>query len=96
MPRLKTQTLRNYTEPQAGPGNGVDLAALIHEAERSNAELLGALESLQRRERVNDQLVIASAMRALGRCLEAEGLSPSAREQVRSAHKMCRASMGLP
>lgn len=95
MPRIGP-AISNKGRSQATAPDGAGLVDLIKDAERSNAELLSALESLERRERVNDQLVIASAMRALGRCLEAEGLSPSAREQVRSAHKMCRASMGLP
>jgi uncharacterized tellurite resistance protein B-like protein len=71
------------------------IADLIEKAGQTNTELLQALEKLQARERINDQLVIATAMRALSRCLEADGLSPSAREQVRSAHRMCKASMGI-
>lgn len=71
------------------------LADVIERAGRSTSELLQAIERLQMTERVNDQLTIATAMRALARCREAEGLSPSARQDVRSAYRMCRAAMGL-
>lgn len=71
------------------------ISDLIERAGQTNAELLHALERLQTEQRVNDKLVIGTAMRALGRCVEADGLSPSARQQVRSAYKMCQAAMGV-
>ena len=71
------------------------IADLIERAGRTNADLLAAIERLQTEQRINDQLVISSAMKALGRCVEADGLSPSARQQVRSAYRMCRAAMGI-
>lgn len=71
------------------------LADIIERAGRSNSDLLQALERLQMSERVNDQLTIATAMRALARCRDVDGLSPSARRDVQSAYRMCRAAMGL-
>ena len=68
---------------------------VINRAGEANTALLGALQKIQTDPRVSDQLVITSAMRALRRCVEAEGLSPSARSEVKSALEMCRASLGL-
>lgn len=71
------------------------LADAIEKAGQANAVLLREIEDLQTTQRVNDQLVITSAMRALRRCIEADGLSPSARKEVQSAYRMCRAALGL-
>ncbi len=71
------------------------IAEIIERAGRTNSELLTALEELQMTQRINDQLVIASAMKALRRCIEADGLSPSARKEVQSAYRMCKAAMGV-
>lgn len=72
------------------------IAEVIERAGKANCDLLTALERLQATERVNDKLVIGSAFRALQRCQGAEGLSPTARQDVRSALRMCRAALGLP
>jgi hypothetical protein len=71
------------------------IAEAIERAGRANSDLLSALERLQTTERVNDKLVLSTAFRALQRCQGAEGLSPSARQEVRSALRMCRAALGL-
>ncbi len=71
------------------------LADAIEKAGQANAVLLRVIEDLQATQRVNDQLVITSAMRALRRCIEADGLNPSARKEVQSAYRMCKAAMGL-
>lgn len=67
----------------------------INKAGEANAALLSALQDIQSDPRVSDRLVITSAMKALQRCVGAEGLSPSARNQVSSALEMCRAALGL-
>lgn len=71
------------------------IADAIEKAGQANANLLRQIEDLQAVDRINDQLVIASAMKALRRCIEADGLSPSARKEVQSAYRMCKAAMGL-
>ena len=71
------------------------IADAIEKAGQANADLLRQLEDLQGIDRINDQLVIATAMKALRRCIEADGLSPNARKDVQSAYRMCRAAMGL-
>ncbi len=68
---------------------------IIEQAGEANSAVLSALQALQTDPRVSDRLVITSAMKALRRCVEAEGLSPSARAEVKSALEMCRASLGL-
>lgn len=68
---------------------------VIERAGEANSEVLKALQIIQSDPRVSDRLVITSAMRALRRCVEAEGLSPSARADVKSALEMCRAALGL-
>lgn len=95
MPRVGAKTLLHDAKSQAGPGHGVDLAALIQEAERSNAELLAAFESLHHHERVNDKLVIGRCMTIIRRFSDAGNMSPSAREEARAVYKLCRASLGL-
>lgn len=71
------------------------IADAIEKAGQANADLLRQIEDLQAVDRINDQLVIATAMKALRRCIEADGLSPSARKEVQSAYRMCKAAMGL-
>lgn len=71
------------------------IADAIEKAGQANANLLRQIEDLQAVDRINDQLVIASCMKALRRCIEADGLSPSARKEVQSAYRMCKAAMGL-
>lgn len=41
------------------------------------------------------RLALHTAYKALKRCQEAEGLSPSARQEVRSAIRMCSAELEL-
>lgn len=67
----------------------------IEAAGKANADLLKALESLQSDERINDKLVISSCFLALKRCIDAEGLSPNARVQVRSAYRMAGVALGV-
>lgn len=72
------------------------IAQHIEAAGKATADLLKALEHLQTDERINDKLVITSCYQALKRCVEAEGLSPDARRQVRSAYRMAGAAIGAP
>lgn len=93
MPRVREAVRRSGQESFAQDGAGLE--ALIAEAEASNAKLLGALESLQQHERVNDKLVIGRCMTIIRRFSDAGNMSPSAREEARAVYKLCRASLGL-
>ncbi len=75
--------------------NTTSIADAWQELEQASVKFLSAMEHVQGNPRVNDQLVIASAMKALRRCRGAEGLSPDARKEVNSAYRMCRAAMGI-
>lgn len=72
------------------------IAERIEAAGIANAQLLKELEELQTSEIVNAHLVITSCYLALKRCVEAEGLNPEARKQVRSAYRMAGAAIRAP
>lgn len=67
----------------------------IEAAGKANADLLKALEALQREEIVNKDLVIGMCFQALKRTKDAEGLTPDARKQARSAYRAAGAALGV-
>lgn len=71
------------------------IADLIERAEHANNEVLKALESAKDSQIIEYELACTSAMKALRRCKEADGLSPSARAEVKAAHDLCRRVLGV-
>jgi hypothetical protein len=75
------------------PADSFDAAfARLH----ASAEIVRQeLQKLEEKDVYSLRLVIGSSYQALKRCVGADGLSPSAREQVRDALRMCAAELGL-
>lgn len=67
------------------------LAAIWSAAENLKFEV----ENLESHPARSMRLALHTAYKALKRCQEAEGLSPSARQEVRSAIRMCSAELEL-
>lgn len=67
------------------------LAATWAAAENLKCEL----ENLESHPARSMRLALHTAYKALKRCQEADGLSPSARQEVRSAVRMCGAELEL-
>ena len=79
--------------PQTEPTDRLESA--LNSAHAAILNLGYEIERLESHPARSMRLALHTAYKALKRCQEADGLSPSARQEVRSAIRMCSAELEL-